>query len=147
MTAQRSPRVRRERNATESLLSVALLLESFLFFFLALVLFALRVLPPATALGGGGVLFAVTLGLSRIQGRRWAIAAGWMLQAVIIATGLLEPLMFLIGAGFAALWIFCFVTGRRLDRRNAALRDEVARHPSDDDQTPFSTTSPDPGQP
>ncbi|MEY2849144.1 MAG: hypothetical protein RI885_1811 [Actinomycetota bacterium] len=129
---------RREKSATESLLSVALLLESFLFFFLALVVFALRVLPPGIALGGGAALFLATLALSRVQRFRAGIAVGWALQAVIIASGLLEPLMFFIGAGFTGLWIYCFVTGRRLDRRNAANLLADPEHP--DRSTPDPST-------
>lgn len=128
----RRPRPARDRSATESLLSIALLLESFLFFFLGLVLFALRVLPPAVSLGGGIGLLVLTLACSRVQRFRWGIALGWTLQAVILATGFLEPVMVLVGLGFVGLWIYCFVTGRRLDRRNAGLSATGAGEESDD---------------
>ena len=56
------------------------------------------------------------------------------MQIVIILTGLLEPLMFGIGAIFVALWTYCFITGRRLDTRNAAL------FPDDPADTPTTDT-------
>jgi len=40
--------------------------------------------------------------------------------------------MYLVGAGFAAFWIWCFVRGRQIDR---ARRDYLASHP-DADRSP-----------
>ncbi|GAB3138533.1 DUF4233 domain-containing protein [Marisediminicola antarctica] len=130
-----SPRERRaprRRSATESLLSIVLVLEALLVFFLTLVVFALDALPPAAAFIGGGVLFVALLALGRVMRYEWAVWVGWLMQLVIILTGLLEPLMFGIGAIFVALWTYCFITGRRLDKRNAAL--------FPDDSTDTSTT-------
>jgi len=117
----RERRAPRRRSATESLLSIVLVLEALLVFFLTLVVFALDALPPAAAFIGGGVLFLALLALGRVMRYEWAVWVGWLMQIVIILTGLLEPLMFGIGGIFVALWTYCFVTGRRLDKRNAAL--------------------------
>lgn len=121
----RTPRAPRRRSATESLLSIVLVLEALLVFFLALVVFALDILPPALAFGGGAALFAAMLVVGRLLRHPWGLWLGWALQAIIIAAGFLVPLMFGIGAGFAALWTYCFVTGKRLDRRNANLATET----------------------
>ncbi len=119
MTETAPRRARRQRGAQESLLSIALLLEATMVFFLVLVVFGLRVVPPAVAFGGGAALVALLL----LDGRlvRWPIGAwiGWLLQAVLIAVGILVPLMYFIGALFLGIWIYCFVVGRRLDRRNS----------------------------
>ncbi len=114
-------RARRERSATESLLSITLVLESLLVFFLALVVFSLQILPPLEAFAGGGALLVTVVVLSRLMRHRVAVGLGWGVQALLIAAGLLVPIMYLIGVGFASLWTFCYVTGRRLDRRNAAI--------------------------
>jgi len=114
----RAPRPRRQRGALESLLSIVLVLESLVVFFLALAVFGLDLLDPVPALVGGGAILVVTLLLSRVQNRAWGRALAWVLQAVLIALGVLVPLMYVIGTGFAALFVYCFVTGRRLDRRN-----------------------------
>lgn len=119
--SRRERRAPRRRSATESLLSIVLVLEALLVFFLTLVVFALDALPPAAAFIGGGVLFLILLSLGRVMRFEWAVWVGWLMQIVIILTGLLEPLMFGIGAIFVALWTYCFITGRRLDTRNAAL--------------------------
>ena len=116
-------RVRRQRSATESLLSIALALEAVLVFFVALTAFALRIVEPWVALAGGG-LFIVALALcARLVRYPAGVVLGWVLQVLLVATGLLMPIMFAIGAGFFALWIFCFVKGRSLDRAKKELEE------------------------
>jgi hypothetical protein len=108
--------VRRKRSATESLLSITLALEAFLVFFAALTAFALEVTAPAVALGGGAAFIVLLVLCARLVRYSYGVWLGWALQGMLIATGILMPLMFIIGAGFLALWIFCFVKGRSLDR-------------------------------
>ena len=113
-----SRRPRRTRSVTESLLSIVLAIEAIVLFFAALTAFGLRVIPgfPAWAYliaGLGAVLiFVVTAGLVR-----WpiGIGIGWVLQAALIALGILMPVMYIIGAGLALFWIWCFTRGRRID--------------------------------
>ena len=72
----------------------------------------------------------------RLAGRAVGVWLGWVLQAVLIAIGILLPLMYFIGAIFAVIWIYCFITGRRLDRQKAAyLRDNPA-FPTDQPVSP-----------
>ena len=120
------PRPRRRRTATESLLQIVLIMDAFLVFFVTLTAFGLKALPPAQAFTGGAiliVLLAVTAGLVRY---RWGIWLGWVLQAVILATGFVLPLMFLVGGGFVGLWVYCFVKARDIDRRRAAFEAQLA---------------------
>ena len=116
------PRRRRARSATESLLSIVLGLDAILIFFVALTVFRFGSLPPALAFGGGAVLIVVLVLVGRLLRFSWGHWIGWLLQVLIVSIGVLVPLMFYIGAGFAAIWIYCFIVGRRLDRRNAAFR-------------------------
>jgi hypothetical protein len=117
-------RARRTRSTTESLLSIALGLEAALVFFVAMAVFGLQRMPALAALGGGAALM-VALAVTAVLVRyRFGIWLGWFLQAVVLATGLVLPLMYAIGAGFVAIWIYCFVTGRRLDRRAASAQTE-----------------------
>lgn len=51
-TRRRRTRVRRLRSASESLLSIALLLEAVLVFFVVMVAYGLKVLPPGAVFGG-----------------------------------------------------------------------------------------------
>lgn len=121
----RPPRTRRprpERGARESLLSVVLVLEAVMFFFPTLVVFGKHELPAAVAFGGG-VAFMVVLAVgAALVGRPAGVWFGWLLQAAILATGLVEPFMYVVGLVFLAMWIYCFVKGGQLDRTNAIRR-------------------------
>ena len=112
-------RVKRERSVSESLLSIVLALEALLVFFALLTAFGLRTAEPALAFGGGGALIVLLVLAARLLMYPWGVWLGWALQLVIIATGILLPLMYVIGLGFLALWIFCFVRGRQIDRQKA----------------------------
>jgi uncharacterized membrane protein len=130
VTVQPAPgRARRQRSATESLLSIVLLLEAILVFFIAITAFGLRVLPAAAAFGGGAALFVALLAIGRLVRYDWGVWLGWVAQATLLSIGLLLPLMWFIGAVFVALWTYCFITGRRLDRRKALHRTETTATP------------------
>jgi len=117
-------RPRRRRGAQESLLQIVLVLEALLMFFVTLVSFGLKVLEPAfpawVALPAGGVFILVLAAASGFVRHRAGVVAGWALQAAILATGFLLPVMFAVGAGFAAMWVYCAVRGAQLDRQAAA---------------------------
>ena len=110
-------RSRRQRSTTESLLSIVLLLEAVLLFFVTLAFFGLKTLAPPLAFGGGAAFVVVIL--LTILALRWPIGVviGWIVQAALIALGLLNPVMYIVGAGFAAFWIWCFVRGHQIDRK------------------------------
>ncbi|MGV8884842.1 MAG: DUF4233 domain-containing protein [Microbacteriaceae bacterium] len=120
MTEPRN-RVRRERSVTESLLSIVLVLEALLVFFAMLVAFGLHTVEPGVAFGGGGALIVLLVLAGGMLRTRWGMAVGWVLQAMLLAIGLILPLMYAIGAAFLALWIFCFVRGRQIDTQKAAF--------------------------
>jgi hypothetical protein len=110
----------RPRSVRGSLLSIVLGFEVVVVFLGALVAFGLDALEPAVAFIGGGVLVAVmivTLGL--VQFRIGAII-GTVVQAAIVASGFLVPVMFFIGGVFAAVWVYCLIVGTGIDRRNSA---------------------------
>jgi hypothetical protein len=115
---------RRRRSVTESLLSIVLALEAFVVFFASLTIFGLRVLEPTfpawVALVGGGVFILVLLATVAVLRYPWGVVIGWVLQVALIGLGILTPLMYVVGAGFALLWIYCFIRGRRIDRGPAS---------------------------
>jgi hypothetical protein len=108
-------RPRRQRSLTESLLSIVLGLEAVLVFFIALTVFGLHALPPLEAFGGGALL-ALLLALgTRLVRYSWGVWFGWVLQAALVATGILLPALYIAAAFFVAMWIFCFVRARQLE--------------------------------
>jgi hypothetical protein len=132
-------RPRRRRSTTESLLSIVLILEAALLFFATLTIFGLKALEPLPAFLGGGIFILLLVVTSQLVRYRWGVWLGWVLQAALLATGFLIPIMFVVGAGFAALWVYCFVRARDVDRQRAAIEAHLATQ----DQTP---AGPDPIQ-
>jgi cytochrome c biogenesis protein CcdA len=122
VTAAASPR-RPARSVRGSLLSIVIAFEIVVVFLGALVAFGLDALPPTTAFVGGGVLvilMVVTMGLVRFP---VGAVVGTVVQAAIVATGFLVPVMFFIGGTFAAVWVYCLIVGTGIDRRNATTTD------------------------
>lgn len=111
-------RVRRQRSLTESLASIVLTMEAILVFFIALTVYGLHTLPPLAAFGGGAGLAVVLLVSTRLMRYSWGPWLGWVLQLVLLATGFVLPVLFIPAAIFIALWTFCFIRGRQVDRAN-----------------------------
>jgi Protein of unknown function (DUF4233) len=71
--------------------------------------------------GIGGALAVLAVLIGGVVGRPrmgWAVYAGTVLQALVIAAGVVVPAMYVLGVIFAALWI----TGLWLARRHPAPR-------------------------
>lgn len=119
MTEPATAKPRRRRSATESLLSIVLALDAILVFFVMMAVFGLDLLPPAVVFGAGIGLIVVMALAGRLLSKPWGVWVGWALQGVLIALGAILTPMYVIGVLFTAIWTYCFITGRRLDRRNA----------------------------
>jgi hypothetical protein len=66
----------------------------------------------------GGVLAAAAVLLAAFVGRpgqRWALVGGSVLQVAMIATGIVVPVMYGLGAIFAALWVTAIWLARRYE--------------------------------
>jgi Protein of unknown function (DUF4233) len=64
----------------------------------------------------GGVLAGAAVLLAGVVGRPrqgWALTAGSVLQAAVIATGVVVPVMYGLGVVFAGLWATAIWLGRR----------------------------------
>jgi hypothetical protein len=107
----------RSGSVKRTLASIVLGFELVVVFLATLVIFGLSDLPAWVTLGGGALLCLImvaTLGLLRFE---WAYLIGWIVQAIILATGFLNPAMFVVGALFAGMWVYCMITGTRIDRQ------------------------------
>jgi hypothetical protein len=134
VTEARAPRVRqprRRRSLTESLLTIVLGLEAVLVFFVTLTVYGLHALPPAEAFVGGAVLVVVLAMATRIVRYPWGVWVGWALQALLLATGILLPALYIAAGFFVAMWIFCFVRARQIDRANSSnLNSDISNDPA-----------------
>lgn len=123
------PNMPRKRRSTKVMFgSTVLTLEAFVVFFAALVAFGTEAqgLPPVALLIGGIAFSAVLVLACALLSRNFGYAVGWVLQLLLIATGFLVPMMFLVGVLFALTWWYGIHTGARLDRENAQRDAEQA---------------------
>jgi Protein of unknown function (DUF4233) len=107
----------RPRSLKRALASIVLGFEILVVFLGALVLFGLKALPPAVALGGGAALCVVMLATIALLRFPFAYLVGWAVQGIIILSGIFNPALFVVGAIFAALWTYCMISGTRIDRQ------------------------------
>jgi hypothetical protein len=106
---------RRERGVTETLLSIVLVLEAAVLFFATLAINGLSGIPDTVVLGAGGGLLVLFVVVSALQRFAWGVVLGGVLQVVLIATGIAHGFMYVIGALFAGLWVWCLVRARRIE--------------------------------
>lgn len=111
----RPRRPRRERGVTETLLSIVLVLEAVVLFFATLAINGLSDIPTEVVLGWGFGAIVVFVVVGMLQRFAAGIVLGGALQVVLIASGILVGAMFVVGAVFAALWVWCLVRARRIE--------------------------------
>lgn len=118
---------RPERSLRQTLASIVLTFEIVVVFLGALVIWGLSRddgapfgLPSWALLAAGGVLILLMLVTIPLLRYEWAYVLGWALQVLVLASGLLNPAMYLVGAIFGGMWAYCMVVGARLDRARAA---------------------------
>jgi hypothetical protein len=103
-----------------TLCAATLIAETMVIGFAALVAMKLSDVPSGTlwAVTGAGMLLCVLL--CAVVDRPWGVTVGWVLQAGLIATGFVVPMMFVVGAIFAGVWYAAVYCGRRIDAVKAA---------------------------
>lgn len=111
---------KKRRSVKVMFASTVLTLEAFVVLFGTLVVFGLHrdTISPVLLLGGGVLLAAALVGTCALLSKPAGPLIGWILQLVIIASGFLEPMMFLVGVLFALTWWYGLRAGQRLDREN-----------------------------
>ena len=79
------------------------------------------------------LIFAVGIGLAvvlvftcAVVSKPWGVGLGWILQLVLILSGVVEPTMYVVGALFALSWWYGIRTGIRIDREAAQREREQA---------------------
>jgi hypothetical protein len=109
-TAQRGGRMRR-------LCATVLIMEAVVIWLAIPVALAVDHASPRRAGVAGVVLAVAAVALAALARRRlrWTLIGGSVLQALVIAAGAIVPVMYFLGAIFAALWIIGIQLGRRYD--------------------------------
>lgn len=122
--AGRSRRSSGPRSVRRSLATILLGFESIVVFLGAVVTLGLvsvatepGPVSPLVVVIGGVLLCLSMIGLIALLRFRWSYPIGWLLQAIIIATGFITPAMFFVGALFAAMWTYCMIVGSKIDHQ------------------------------
>ena len=82
----------------------------------------------AAMVGGGLALLAILL--AGVVGRPrmgWALYAGSVLQLLVIASGVMIPAMYVLGAIFTALWFTGIWLARKVESTQRARESEAAK--------------------
>lgn len=74
---------------------------------------------------GSALAAACLLGMVVLR-RPWGVTVGWVLQALTVASALVEPAMLVVALIFLGLWIAALYWGHRMDE---LTRQFEARHP------------------
>lgn len=127
------------RSPKRTFAATVLSFEAVVVFFAGLVAMQLTDSSRAVALGVPAALAVACILVAGLLRRPWGYAAGWLLQIAIIATGVLVPAMYAVGAIFAALWLIGIRLGIRIEHERAMVAREQARgrgpegreHPAD----------------
>jgi len=85
-------------------------------FFASLVATDLSDLDDSTIWWVGGGAALACLMVTALLRHRWAYVAGSLLQVLVIAAGVVVPVMFFLGVVFAVLWVLAIYLGRRVAR-------------------------------
>lgn len=88
-------------------------------------------LPASTVWTVSGIAMVLCVILAGMVSRPGAVPVGWALQIGLIASGFVVPVMFFLGALFAALWWASVHFGRKVDEAKARFARQAAEQGAD----------------
>ena len=109
-----------ERSPRRGMAAAVLSLEAITLGLTTPVMITIADVPAGTAVTVGLGLAVVCLLLAGMLRAEWAYLAGYVVQVAAIALGFVVPVMFGLGAVFAALWTAADLLGRKIERERAA---------------------------
>lgn len=108
------------RSLRRTLAASVLAFEAFVALFAGLVAKDLADLPRGVGLTAGVVLMVVCVLVAGLLRRPEGYLAGWVVQVLLVVSGVWVPAMFVVGTVFALLWWVALRQGARLDALAAA---------------------------
>ena len=109
-----------ERSPRRGMAAAVLSLEAITLGLTTPVMITIADVPAGTAVAVGLGLAVVCLLLAGMLRAEWAYLAGYGVQVAAIGLGFVVPVMFGLGAVFAALWTAADLLGRKIERERAA---------------------------
>ncbi len=118
--AEQEPPGNTERSPRRGMCAAVLSLEAITLGLTTPVMITIAGVATGTALSVGLGLAVACLLLAGMLRSDWAYLAGYVVQVAAIGLGLVVPVMFALGAVFAALWAAADQLGRKIERERAA---------------------------
>ncbi len=109
-----------ERSPRRGMAAAVLSLEAITLGLTTPVMITIADVDTSLALSVGLGLAVVCLLLAGMLRAEWAYLAGYVVQVAAVALGFVLPVMFVLGAVFAALWTVADQLGRKIERERAA---------------------------
>ncbi|MFC7932396.1 DUF4233 domain-containing protein [Streptomyces cinereoruber] len=116
-----------------TLCSSTLIGEFFVIGFAGLVAMKDDTLAMSTVWWVCGVVMVFSVLLCGMITRPGGVQLGWALQIGLVASGFFVPVMFFLGAAFAALWWASVHYGRQVDEVKARWAAQAAQGPAEPD--------------
>lgn len=120
MSPQEGVPTNTQRSPRRGMCAAVLSLEAITLGLTTPVLITISDVAPGTAVAVGLGLAVVCLLLAGMLRAEWAYLAGYAVQVAAIGLGFVLPVMFVLGAVFAALWAGADLLGRKIERERAA---------------------------
>ena len=109
-----------ERSPRRGMAAAVLSLEAITLGLTTPVMITIADVDTSLALSVGLGLAVVCLLLAGMLRAEWAYLAGYVVQVAAVARGFVLPVIFVLGAIFAALWTAADLLGRKIERERAA---------------------------
>jgi Protein of unknown function (DUF4233) len=103
-----------------SLAAVTLVFEAIVLALVTPVMISISGVPASTALPVCLGLAALALLATGLLRNRAGYVLGWLVQFGAIGLGFVVPVMFVLGALYAGLWVAAILLGRRIDEAKRA---------------------------
>ncbi|WP_084129866.1 DUF4233 domain-containing protein [Demequina sp. NBRC 110055] len=130
--AEASAAPKKQRSASLVFRQTVLLCEAFTMFFATLLGYGLvrggLVDATMTQILVGGLALTVLMGwASGVQKRSWGIWVGWLMQLPLLAAGVVDTAITIMGVVYLIVWIVGVRLGGRIDRERAERDAAAAR--------------------
>jgi hypothetical protein len=103
--------------------------EVLIVLFASLVAFGLRLAEPGVVWGIGGAAMVACAVCAGLLSHRFGYVLGTVIQALLLLSGFVVPMMFVVGALFAIIWVVTLRVGGRIDvERQERYAAELEHH-------------------
>jgi len=99
--------------------SMLMAFESFVLLFATLVAFGLKVADTTAVWVVGLTLALLLIATPAILGKKGSYIWGWILQLLVVLTGIWVPLMWFLGGIMLCLWAWAMIAGSTIDKARA----------------------------